>query len=508
MSQGENKTRLHTVSALMALVLTACGGGGDGDSVAVTTPPPPAPVGSAPVPPPPPPPAPAPTSPTAIAVAGDVQAQPNQRYEVRAAAGVSELDITLPPTAQLSVGNTIAITGVSATSWRVAQNAGQSIVTTSLAGNAAAGTSWTPHLTPRPWWWMASNAAGDVLTAGEIGGGLWVSTDAGATWAERGSDADRIWISSDMTPSGDRIVALAYNDRPYISSDRGATFTPINGSAPGLNDFATLQWESVAISSDGQRIVAAALNEPLRLSVNGGLNWTPVGTAARWRGVAMSMNGERVVAIDQGGQIHLSSNSGTSFAPLTGAPTADWYRVSMSDDGQVIAAAERFDGGLWVSRNAGVNWTRVGIGGSPVRADWTTVSVSGDGSKIAATATALASPDRPASTPATTQNGVFLSENGGADFRRLTTAPGTDTNWRSVALSRDGNQMVAATGGTVGTRVEGQLYTSVGNRTSVGTSGGIVGGQNQSVTLEYLGVDQGVARFGVREAVGGAFVIR
>lgn len=480
MSQGVKNPRLHTVAVLAALVLSACGGGG-GDDVADA----PAPIGSAPAPSPAPgAPAPAPgpapaPAPATVAVTADTQAQPNQRYEVRAAAG-SQVAIRLPQQAQ--VGDTLSITGVTDSTWTIAQNAGQSVVTTNLTGNVSPGTQWTPRLGPLSWWWLTADAAGDVLLAGENRGSLFISTDGGANWNERQGDRQRIWIGADMTPTGSKMVAVAFADTMYISENRGETWQAV--AQPG---FAGLDWESVSISADGNTILASALNQPLQLSRDGGATWNAVAQVGSWRNVAISADGRRMVALDQGAQIHTSTDGGVTWqARTTGA--GDWYRVAMSDDGQVIAAAERFDGGVWISRDGGQTFVRGTRGGTPIVADWTTVAVSADGQRIAATATG---------------EGVLLSEDGGQTFAALP-APGTDPNWRSVAMSADGNMMMAATGGAVEARTPGQLYTSLGNRTAMGTLGAITGGQNQAIELEYLGN----GRFGVRAASGGAFAIR
>jgi hypothetical protein len=50
----------------------------------------------------------------------------------------------------------------------------------------------------------------------------------------------------------------------------------------------------------------------------------------------------------------------------------------------------------------------------------------------------------------------------------------------------------------------GQLYTSMGNRTSYGALGSIAGGQNDSVEVEYIGN----GKFNVRGSAGGPFAIQ
>src|SRR3954468_5327395 len=199
------QTRVVVSAALAALWLTACGGGGGGGDVAqAPTPAPPPSAG-----PPPPPSAPAPA---AIAVTANTQLAVNQVYQV-SATGAGPIALTLPAAA--AAGDTIAITGLTATPWTVTQNARQEILTASLNGNVAAGTTFTPRLAPSTWHWVSTNTTGDTLVALDIPGEVHVSTDAGATWANaavsNGVNAvhGKVWISADMTPAADRIVVVS-----------------------------------------------------------------------------------------------------------------------------------------------------------------------------------------------------------------------------------------------------------------------------------------------------------
>ena len=50
----------------------------------------------------------------------------------------------------------------------------------------------------------------------------------------------------------------------------------------------------------------------------------------------------------------------------------------------------------------------------------------------------------------------------------------------------------------------GQLYTSLGNRTEVGASGSITGGQGMTAEFEYVGNGQ----YRVKSSSGGTFTIQ
>ena len=499
MSKSTREMPYHSVaiSALAALWLTACGGGGGGGEVTAA----PAPGSStveAPAAGPAAGPAPAPSTSSVRITALTQQAAPNTDYTV-AATAAGTVVVTLPPSASLQVNDTVSVTGESANSWRIAQNAGQTVSTTNLSGNTAIGQSWSPTNTPQPWHWLASNAAGDVLVALANLGQINVSTDAGASWTQVGPV--RTWISVDMTPSGDKMVALAFGGEMFISNDRGANWTQATHPALAENGSFNREWESVAISDDGMRIAAAVLRDdfagtagPIYLSTDGGVTWAASSAPSlEWRGITMSPNGQLLtaVALGIGGRVYNSNDGGVTWVLSGDTVDRDWYRVAASADGQTIAAAEHIGGRLYISRDRGATWTLVT---STPAGDYTTVAMSADGQVIAASVTG----ER---TPGVADGAVYLSTNGGASFAPLT-MPGTDDNWRALAMSTDGNMLVAGTGRFTST--PGQLYTSRSNRTMTGTLGSLTGGQGNSVQLQYLGNGQ----FRVISSAGGAFSIR
>ena len=517
--------KVRVTVTLAALWLAACGGGGGDNAPAA---PAPAPVASGPAAPAPTPAAPAPAPATASAtVSADTQLAVNTNYTV-SSPSANTVTLTLPATA--AANDTVGVTGSSATPWVVAQNAGQSVLTTGLNGNVAPGTTWTPRLAPRVWHWLSSDASGQVLLAGEAANGvLNASVDGGETWTS-GDSLPGIWISSDMSATGDRMVAVQYQGGGmFTSTDFGAHWVhvtdPLVNPAVGV-----LSFEGVTMSQDGQRIAAVvqpsvpdvanpnSANVPngrLVVSTNGGTTWTepalPGGIARHdWRNIDSSADGSVLVAVTQAGEIFKSIDAGATWTAVTltlaGSATPvveNWYRVKLSADGQTVAlAANTFGGapgsGIFVSHDGGATWTR----GLTATADYTELAVSADGSKIAATSSNILT----ATGAITTAGRVVMSTDGGATFNPLT-LPGTDTDWRAIAMSADGNKLAAAAGrfdAVAPTPGTGQLFTSLGNRTSAGTRGAIVGGQNASVTLRFVGNGQ----WAVQSSTGGPFAIR
>ena len=483
---------------LGSLFLAACGGGGGGSPVPapvpVATAPADAPAAAAPAAPAPTPAAPAPAPAAApgsasVTVTGNIVAVGNTSYTVDAPSAAL-VSITLPPSASLQVGQTVTVSGASATEWQIAQNAGQSILTGNLPGGTPPGTNWAAAgIGPQVWHWLSSNVTGDVLVAGEAPLGLIrVSSDGGATWTA-GNATPAVWISSDLTADGSRIVAVQYEGGMFTSTDRGVTWTRL--THPLVNVATGLAFESVTISRDGTRLAAVVQNGSLLVSTDAGATWaaaTLPGTVQTrpWRSVDSSADGQFIVAASEDGDVFLSSDAGATFTALpvlTGTPAArvfeNWYRVKMSADGQVIAiAGNAFGGtpgtGIYVSRDRGATWTK----GLDRVGDYTALAMSDDGSTIAATI----------SNTGTTPGQVFRSVDGGVSFQALT-LPAGETNWRAIAMSFDANRLVVAAGSFV-TRTAGPMDISTGSRTTPGVAGGIGGGgAGEVLQLRYLGND-------------------
>ncbi len=301
-----------------------------------------------------------------------------------------------------------------------------------------------------------------MLVAGEAPNGLiWVSADGGATWTS-GNSTPGVWIASDVSENAGLIVAVRFAGGMYTSTDQGVTWTRVT-SSPLVFDAAGQSFESVTVSHNGQRIAAVIQNGNLVLSNDSGATWAaatlPDAPQIRWwRSIDSSADGSVLVAASHNGEVYVSSDAGVTWAAVTvavGTPAAavieTWYRVKMSDDGNTIALAANTFGGaagapgtdIYVSHDRGATWT----GGLTLTADYTGLAVSADGQSIAATLSDLNA----------TPGQVLLSDDGGMTFTPQT-MPGTDTNWRAIAMSDNGNRFVAVTG-QFNTAQSGLLYT-------------------------------------------------
>jgi len=367
------------------------------------------------------------------------QAQTNNGYVANSAALVT---ITLP--ASPAIGAIVRVSGAGAGGWKIAQNAGQSIIGANLG---LVGTTWTPRASTLNWRCLASSSDGTKLVAGADNGNIYTSTDSGATWTAH--DSPRQWYSVASSADGTKLVAGVNNGLLYTSTDSGATWGshPISG-----------QWYSVASSADGTKLVAAALNGQIYTSTTSGTSWTPSLGTAQWYSVASSADGTKLVAVIYGGQVYTSINSGATWGPHD--TSRYWYSVASSADGTKLVAGVGVSGGqIYTSTDSGTNWTPQASSGQ-----WYSVASSSDGTKLVAGA-----------------NGgqIYVSSDSG-----ITWAPrGGVQSWYAVASSADGTKLVAGV-------YNGQIYTSNSATTTSGTAGYLLGGQNTAIELQFIGNGQ------------------
>ncbi len=81
----------------------------------------------------------------------------------------------------------------------------------------------------------------------------------------------RNWHSVASSADGTKLVACAYNNYIYTSTDSGVTWT-VRANTGG--QVAARNWRSVASSADGTKLVACAISEYIYTSTNSGATWT------------------------------------------------------------------------------------------------------------------------------------------------------------------------------------------------------------------------------------------
>ena len=156
--------------------------------------------------------------------------------------------------------------------------------------------------------------------------------------------------------------------------------------------------------------------------------------------IASSANGLKLAAV--GTNIFISTNGGTNWN-VSGAPALDWYQIACSADGTTLLADQYYsttDTLLYVSRDSGLTWNPVGQSNA-----WDAVAMSADGNKMLASVV----------------NGpIYVSVDSGNTWQPTDT--GND-DWNQIATSVDGFTVRGA--GRQGDRLSGSaIGTTVKNR--------------------------------------------
>lgn len=373
------------------------------------------------------------------------QAIPNQGYVTTDTRLVT---ITLPPAPNF--GDVIRISGAGPGGWRIAQNPGQSILTSILGGF---GANWVASETNRWWTAVATSASGSNLVAVASADAIFTSADAGVTWTAR--ETARAWTAVASSADGRKLIAAVGGGQLYTSTDFGATWTPRETNR---------NWRAVVSTADGVNLFAASYGDDLYVSTNSGTSWTPLGLSGiQVNALALTPTGTHLYcAYDNSfmGSVILSTNAGISWI---GNHMNGYFRsVACSAEGNRVVA---------VGTNTSINLSSDSMAFTTeqeTRRRWAAVASSADGARLVAADFG----------PALLGVGGHLYVS--TDYGLTWTPRESARNWTSVAASADGQRLVAVAG-------NGQIYTSSEASTLPGNRGYLGGGLGTAVELQYLG---------------------
>jgi hypothetical protein len=258
-----------------------------------------------------------------------------------------------------------------------------------------------------------TDAGGTNLCAGTSGGGVFLSTNNGTTWAavgyagldvvalgvsgpnvfaglngnetiRRSTNNGISWgptdyfqmlvyvfafaVSSNTTGSTSIYAGTYAGDRAadgsggmYLSTDTGASWKPVS------LDHISLKYFSLAVS--GPNLVGGTTSGVF-VSTNNGANWTGTNLASSTHALALSPNGSggtTLFAGTLGNGMWLSSDNGKSWSPTAGIglTSRTIWSIAIAPFAGEISGTSCFagtDSGVFLSTNNGANWTRVNYG--------------------------------------------------------------------------------------------------------------------------------------------------
>ena len=223
------------------------------------------------------------------------------------------------------------------------------------------------------------------------------------------------------------------------------------------------------------RVLALALALAILVTVvpaspaNADYTLTSIYTSSKyWNGITASNDGTKIAAVAYQDGIYTSTDSGATFVNRTSAmsPQPAWNSIVSSADGRYLAAAAytyncssscTFDGGVYVSSDYGVNWSKVI---TPAQGGISSIAMSSDGSKL------IAAVSNGGGNPGVIP--IYLSNDFGSTWSNTNTgvpAAAISGNFFGLSISDDGVNLAASYGGVVSgfiySRNSGASWTAV-----------------------------------------------
>ena len=224
------------------------------------------------------------------------------------------------------------------------------------------------------------------LFAGAIDSGVYLSTDNGTSW----SAVNRIWYS---------VNALALSGTNLFAGTSGGIFLSANNGTSWTQEDAGLTYASIlALATSGTNIFAGT-SGGVFLSTNNGASWTAVNSGLEddpYNFYALAVSGVNLFSGNDAG-VFLSTNNGTSWSALRTGLTDTLVRALAVSGSNLFAGF--YYGGIFRSTNNGTSWSVVNSG--LTNTSLNVLAVSGT-NLLAGTA-----------------GGVFLSTNAGANWTSL-----------------------------------------------------------------------------------------
>jgi hypothetical protein len=269
---------------------------------------------------------------------------------------------------------------------------------------------------------MSKNGNAGILT-GDPGDPFYVSTTNGATWVSNPMFEEFSWGESSISEDGTYILVLAQQGNLYVSQNSGGVFTI------KITDF-TRFWEWSDMSNTGQYMMASSLADGVHISSDYGSNWNEiiniptdivdVGFVHVSKTGVSQFTG--YFGSDGGtGGLFVSTNSGTTFTQHS-IRFGNYYDIVEATNSNYMVLFE-FPGSLWVSSDLGVTFTEKLA--APAR-KWTAISMSQNGEYMVAV---------------TEDDLVYVSNDFGNTWTSKIDA--TPRDWSFASTTVDGEIMIA-----------------------------------------------------------------
>jgi len=207
------------------------------------------------------------------------------------------------------------------------------------------------------------------VLVGGAGGGIWESSDTGATWQPRTDQMPSLAIGAiTFDPSTAKRVYAGSGEGNFYSNlgagvyrsiDGGTTWTVL-ASAP----FVGVGFYDLVVDPRDPKVLYAATTNGFFRSTNSGVSWSVKRPGTCWDISVHPQGGTTELLATFADGLFVSTNAGNSFAavPLPTAPTGSWSRiavdrVAVAPDVAYTFGAQGSTAYLW--RRSGTTWTKI-----------------------------------------------------------------------------------------------------------------------------------------------------
>ena len=255
------------------------------------------------------------------------------------------------------------------------------------------------------------------------------------TEVQPAGDENRNWIAVDVSFDGNKLIAIDFGGRMYMSSDAGQMWNEVTPTGNATN----LNWYSMDMSDDGETIIAAITGGLVYMSIDGGENWTvtyPTGFVQNrnWQSVAVSGDGNFMFASQTNtGRIYMSSDKGEQWEEIqpAGSAVSKWWVAGVDFDGSTILVTDGdYTGNLYLSTDSGDNWDATIPAVAPGEGNWYywPIAVNSNGSKMLV---------------GVYDGRLYYSENSGTDWAEFQPSGNAIRKWNTTSMSADGSKLLA-----------------------------------------------------------------
>ncbi len=208
--------------------------------------------------------------------------------------------------------------------------------------------------------------------AGSVGGGIWKTTDGGATWVNKTPDLPNLATTVIVMAKSNHDVMYAgtgegfFNldavegDGIFKSTDRGETWTQL-ASTVNNSDFNIIN--RIVVDPNDENTVVAATNNGIYKTTDGGSSWTKVYASGRIQDLVenpsnfntlyATRNSVGVLKSTDGGDTWFNSSNG-----ISGVNRLE-IDIAPTDTNRLYISAEGNPSKLFMSTDAGANWILV-----------------------------------------------------------------------------------------------------------------------------------------------------